>query len=317
MKHKKKVLTLTIGISLLIGGCGVSESGNNQNGDNNSTEGEQNKNIYASVQDYTGQGYALDSGEKTDKIAEKHREEIDKAIKEFFMEKYKTEVKVHNIVGAVDGASVFVESIGEPHLYTFAIVPIDLDTKEVLTEQIWTREGQVEGAIKSGLYAMVFEKKVKNLDKYLEKFTSKHPITGVREEKNENVGGVGYMTPYYYITMFGEAFDPLYKMYLENPDRSKEEWKSALDLKNFDPNGYNIAIQLYMEKPNVDPSKDIFNQLVTDLENMNNLPPAAYGVYLNDNRIHKESGSGTQDNTLERSVPNMIIKELDKGDLNE
>ncbi|WP_079529591.1 DUF1672 family protein [Halobacillus hunanensis] len=317
MKHKKKILALTIGISLLIGGCGVSESGNNQNGDNNSTEGEQNKNIYASVQDYTGQGYTLKSGEKTDEIAEDHREEIDKAVKEFFMEEYKTEVKVHNTVGAVDGASVFVESVGEPHFYTFAVVPIDTEKGKVLTDQVWAQEGQVEAAIRGGLYGLIFEEGLQKLDNYLKEFTSKHPVVGVQEEKNENVGGAGYMTPYYYITIFGESFDPLYKMYLENPDRSKEEWVNALNEKSVNPDEYNITIQLFMEEPNVDPDKEIFNQIVSDLENMNGLPPASYSVYLNDNRIHKSSGTGTQDNSLVRSNPNYIIKDLEKGDLNE
>ncbi|WP_079529592.1 DUF1672 family protein [Halobacillus hunanensis] len=310
MEQKKKVIALTIGISLLIGGCGVSESGNNQNGDSNSAEGKQSEDRFASVQDYVGQGYTLDNGEKTDKIAENHREQIDKAVKQFFLEKYKTEVKVHNTVGAVDGATVFVESVGKPHFYTFAIVPIDLNTREVLTDQIWTREGQVEGAIQSGLYAMIFEDKMQNLDNYLQEFTSTHPVIGVREENNENVGGGGYMTPYYYITIFGEAFDSLYKMYLENPHRSKQEWKDALNLENINPNDYTVAIQLYMSEPNVDPNIDIFNQLVTDLRNMNDLPPAAYGVYLNDNRVHKESGSGTQGNTLDLAA-DLIIKGLE------
>ncbi len=73
------------------------------------------------------------------------------------MEKYKTEVIVHNMVGAVDGATVFVESVGEPHFYTYAIVPIDVDQKEVNSENVWSQEGQVENAIITGIFAMIFD----------------------------------------------------------------------------------------------------------------------------------------------------------------
>ncbi|WP_404443030.1 DUF1672 domain-containing protein [Sutcliffiella horikoshii] len=65
-----------------------------------------------------GEGYTLKNGEKTDKIAKENKEEITKAVEKFFLEKYKTEVIVHNRVGANDGASVYVESLREPHFYT-------------------------------------------------------------------------------------------------------------------------------------------------------------------------------------------------------
>ena len=81
------------------------------------------------MQDYTGEGYTLKNGSKTDTIAQENKEEITKAVEMFFLERYKTEVMVHNMVGAADGATVFVESVGEPHFYTYAIVPIDVDQK--------------------------------------------------------------------------------------------------------------------------------------------------------------------------------------------
>ncbi|MDQ0233676.1 hypothetical protein J2S19_005033, partial [Metabacillus malikii] len=43
---------------------------------------------------------------------------------------YKTEVKVHNVVGSQDAATVFVESVGEPHFYTYAVVPIENKRKK-------------------------------------------------------------------------------------------------------------------------------------------------------------------------------------------
>jgi len=78
-------------------------------------------------------------------------------VKKFFFEKYKTEVLVHNLVGNMDGVSVFVESFGEPHFYTVAIVPIDVNNKTIETDKVFTQAGQAEDALASGLYAMVYE----------------------------------------------------------------------------------------------------------------------------------------------------------------
>ena len=104
-----------------------------------------------SVQEYTGEGYALRNGKETDKIAEANRDEIEVAVKKFFSEKYKTEVIVHNLVGAVDGVSVFVESVGEPNFQAFAIVPIDVQSKTVKSDSVWSQEGQIENAL-SGFF---------------------------------------------------------------------------------------------------------------------------------------------------------------------
>ena len=58
---------------------------------------------FVRIQDYKGEGYTLrNSGTETSKIAKKNQKEIEIAVIKFFKETYKTEVKVHNIVGAKD-----------------------------------------------------------------------------------------------------------------------------------------------------------------------------------------------------------------------
>ncbi|WP_079529593.1 DUF1672 family protein [Halobacillus hunanensis] len=306
MKHKKKVLALTIGISLLIGGCGVSESGNNQNGDSNSAEGKQEENRYVSVQDYTGQGYDLNGGEQTGKIAEAHREEIDQAVKTFFMEEYKTEVTVHNLVGAQGGATVFVESKGEPHFHTYAIIPIQ-DDKPVL-EGVWSQEGQVEQAIQTGLYRMVNEKAFNQLDKYLEDLVQNKPVVGKTEEAIENTGAVGLMTPYYYADVAGDSLKHLYNAYMNNPQITKEELQSVYQPDFVEAEKIFITIQLFMEEKQAHPDEKIFEEICNYLEEASTIPRGSYFVLLNDNRILKSSGKGDKDNTLERTLPDQIIK---------
>jgi hypothetical protein len=69
------------------------------------------------VQEYEGQGYEVKSGSETDETAEAHREEVEKAVTVFFLNEYKTEVKV--IFGNEYGATVYVESTGLLHFYHY------------------------------------------------------------------------------------------------------------------------------------------------------------------------------------------------------
>ncbi|MFC4618506.1 DUF1672 family protein [Camelliibacillus cellulosilyticus] len=264
---------------------------------------------YVSVQDYIGQGYELPGGKKNDKIAEKHKREIDIAVKKFFLEKYKTKVKVHNIVGNKDGATVFVESIGEPHFHSFAIVPIDAHKDKILGDRVWSQEGQVEDGIKGGVFAMIFDREFGKLNSYLETVTKKYPIIGSRKEALNNVGTSSYLTPYYFISVFDDSFNKLLDDYLIHPNLSKEEWKKLFHRDDYPPKGVVISINLYMARPGVQPDKKIFNKIVSDIEAMKDIPRGSYSIRLNDNRVNKKSGIGEKDNTLERSYPNDIIKQ--------
>ncbi|UOQ94675.1 DUF1672 domain-containing protein [Halobacillus shinanisalinarum] len=306
MKHKKKIMALTIGISLLIGGCGVSESNNDQNGDSNSAEETQKGSTYVSVQDYKGQGYDLNGGEETDKIAEAHREEVDKAVEEFFLNEYKTEVTVHNLIGAKDGATVFVESKGAPHFYTYAIIPIK--NEQPLLDGVWSQEGQVEQAIQTGLYRIVNEEAFNQLDKYLENLVRNKPVVGKTEEAIENTGAVGLMTPYYYADVAGDSLKHLYEAYMDNPQITNEELQSVYQPDTVEPEKIFITIQLFMEKKQVQPDKKLFEEICKHIEEAADFPSGSYGIFLNDNKISKSSGKGSKDNTLEKGLVDPIIK---------
>ncbi|MFN2745972.1 DUF1672 family protein [Bacillus sp. z60-18] len=302
MKYKK-IITLSIGIPILLGGCINLDVGNHdKNGEKTeaNSQAEYNQNLI-SVQDYTGQGYELDGGEETTKIAEAHREEIEKAVKTFFLDKYKTKVKVHHIVGALNAASVFVESEGEPHFHTYAVVPIDVEKQEVKIDKVWSEEGQVEDAIRTGIYAMVYDKEFKVLDQYLKEFSAKHNLVGLTKEAVENVGGSGYSTPYYYISMSPGVFSGinLSEMYLEKPDRSKKEWEKILINQKMNEKSIDITIQLFLENKNVEPDPSIIEQISKDIKKMDGLPLGIYSVLLHDNMIGKQTARGSKDNSLD------------------
>src|SRR5690625_478094 len=161
--RRNYMLVVLVMCGLLLGGClNMGNTGDEKQGKNENTKDNENdkqnayeEENYVPIQEYTGEGFTLrDANPKTGEIAEENREEVVTAVEGFFKNKDKTEVDVHNIVSAVDGLSVFVESVGEPHFYSFAIVPIDIKNKEVKTDQVWSQEGQVESALNSGLYVI-------------------------------------------------------------------------------------------------------------------------------------------------------------------
>lgn len=299
MLHTKKmgIIAASLISIMLLGGCmkGATETVKKED------------HSLVSVQSYTGQGYDLPNGKENDKIAESSREKVVSSTEKFFLETYKTKVKVHNIVGNKDGASVFVESIEEPRFHTFAVIPIDNKGK-IRPEGIWTEEGQVELSIKSGLYAMIYEEQLQTLDTYLENFLKENPVVGKQKEAIQKTSSTGFTTPYYYISIAGKSLDGLYEAYINDPQKTKKEWRAEAENLQFSPEDFLITIQLYMKEKGTKPHQKLFEQLVDDLEKMDNLSPGSYSVILNDNSINKGSANNTKENKLELNYPNEIMK---------
>jgi len=262
---------------------------------------------YIPIQEYTGEGFTLrDANPKTGEIAEANREEVVTAVEDFFKSKYKTEVDVHNIVSAVDGVSVFVEAVGEPHFYSFAIVPIDIKNKEVKTDQVWSQEGQVESALNSGLYVMAYEEEFAKLDGYLASVEERFPVVGMNIEVAANVKGNGYRTPYYFPKAL---FDPMYEAYLESPAITREELNAFLDEEKFDPAGMAwISIRFHMEDSNVEPDEEIYDEIYAEIEALEGVPGGEYSLILNDNNIDRRHAIAEKDNTIDKTLRSGIMK---------
>ena len=308
MKNNKMAVAI-VSTTLLLGGCNMEVESKKEPEITGKGDVALDASSFVSVQDYTGEEYTLQDGEETDKIAEANREEIEQAVKDFFLNNYKTEVKIHNIVGAVDGASVFVESIGEPHFYTFAIVPIDVENEKVEVDKVWSQEGQIEDAITTGLYAMIHDQEFSTLDNYLEKLIEENPLVGTRIEAVEKVGANGFATPYYYTSAAGEYFTELYNKYIENPTISKEELKSSMKKYDLNSNLMLITITLYMKESDTDPDEVLYDKIVSDIEQMEGLPRGSYSVILHDNLINAEYADGSKKSSLNKTALNEIRKE--------
>ena len=304
-----KIYYVIVGFLLLLGGCDgmeVTNDGEPKNSDEKNVYEEEN---LVRIQDYRGEGFELRGSQKeTGEIAEENRAEIEKAVQTFFKENYKTDVTIHNIVSAADGVSVFVESVGEPHFYTFAIVPVDVKNKEVKVDSVWSQDGQVENAIQSGLYAMAFDQKFQKLDEYFNKLVQDYTVVGRPMEVIENVRADGFATPYYYMSTVGDTFETILDMYLEDPEISKEDIMSYFHHNEFDTKFAIITVYLFMEEAGTEPDNEIFTTIVSDLKELDGIPRGEYTVILNDNLVDKRTGIGTKDNTL-RTDKEKVIKE--------
>jgi len=309
------MLLVLIMCGLVLGGClNMGNPADKTQGENKNTKDNENdkqnayeQENYVPIQEYTGEGFTLrDANPKTGEIAEANREEVVTAVEGFFKSKYKTEVNVHNIVSAVDGVSVFVESVGEPHFYSFAIVPIDIKNKEVKTDQVWSQEGQVEGALRGSLYVMAFEEEFAKLDDYLASVEERFPVVGMNIEVAENTQGNGYNTPYYFPKAL---FDPMYEFYLENPTITKGELRKFLDENDFNPAGMSrIAIRFHMEDPNVEPDEEIYDEVYAEVEALDGVPGGEYYFMLNDNNMDQSGAIGEKDNTIDKTLRSGIMK---------
>jgi hypothetical protein len=238
-------------------------------------------------------------------IANEKFAEIEEAMKAFFLEEYKTEVIVHNVVGNMDGATVFVESVGEPHFHTYAMIGIDVKEEKIMTESIWTQDSQVEQGIFSGLLAMIMDEEFAALDAFTDQIAEKYPVVGLRQEAINNVKATAYTTPYYFVQPMAldEEMDRLNDMYFNNPDINKEELKKAFDKENYDSEKLFFSIQFYMSEKDLVPDQDLFEKIVNEFSELEEAPRGNYRILLHDNNINKLSANGGQDNSLrEKSI---------------
>ncbi|CAM3658215.1 DUF1672 family protein [Mesobacillus zeae] len=224
-KHKKRLLITSIGTALLLGGClNMDTSNEKQNGNTpKATSGTQTDERYVSVQDYTGEGYRMDNGEEEQKIADKNKEKIEKAVEKFFLDKYKTEVVVRNMIGADGAATVFVESKGLLDFYTYAIVPIDDSENKVLYDEVWTEQEEAETAIQLAMYKIANDDKFNYLNDYLASFSKENDVIGENPEFKKKFASTGYVTPFYYMESFSDSLLPLLDTYLKQPGLTKED----------------------------------------------------------------------------------------------
>ncbi|MBC2113470.1 DUF1672 family protein [Listeria innocua] len=274
---KRKIIGLLASL-LLLGGCF------NMNG---KTEQEKAQEGTTPVQDYVGQGYSFVDGDKSAERVKKHEEEIKQEAINYMKTKYKTDVKVNNVVPARNAAVVIVESEKPIQFHTAVIVGLTLNKDEVGSAR--SEEGEVEKAIVGGLYAKAYQTEFDNLDSFTEKIAKKYDLLGKRNEAINKTSSVGYEKEYYFIATAALDFPSVYSAYLKNQEISVDDLKVLFSKDDALNEKMVIAMNFFSKKDSL-PKQDIVNNLAMEIQNESGLPKGSYETTVFKNLIVNRAG---------------------------
>ncbi|EAC6872957.1 DUF1672 family protein [Listeria monocytogenes] len=279
---KKKIIGLLASL-ILLGGCfNMNEKTEQGKAQEKAQEGT------TPVQDYVGQGYSFVDGDKSAERVKKHEEEIKQEAINYMKTKYKTDVKVNNVVPARNGAVVIVESEAPIQFTTSVVVKFLLNNKDEIGSGT-SDEGAVEQAIVGGLYAKAYEEEFKHLDEVTEKLASKNDLEGFTQEALDKTSPSGHQGKYYFITAINDDYLSVYNAYLNNPQISSKELQ-ALFIKD-DPTSKNMTIVVnYFSKNDKLPKQAVVDNLADEFQKESNLPRAFYPINLFKNLIVNRVG---------------------------
>ncbi|MBC2061568.1 DUF1672 family protein [Listeria marthii] len=274
---KKKIMIILASL-LLLGGCfNINEK----------TEQEKAQEGTTPVQDYVGQGYSFVDGNKSAERVKKHEEEIKQVAIDYMKTKYKTDVKVNNVVPARNAAVVMVESEESIQFHTSVIVGLILNKDEVGNAR--SEEGEVEKSIVGGLYAKAYQTEFEHLDIFAERIAKKYNLLGRRNEAINKTASVGYEKEYYFIATAALYFPSVYSAYLENQEISVDDLK-VLFLKD-DPQNKKMAIAMnFFSKKDSLPKEEVANNLATEIQNESGIPKGNYETTVYKNLIVNRAG---------------------------
>ncbi|MBC2039902.1 DUF1672 family protein [Listeria marthii] len=275
---KKQIIGLLASL-LLLGGCF------NING---KTEQEKAQEGTTPVQDYVGQGYSFVDGNKSAERVKKHEEEIKQAAINYMKTKYKTDVKVNNVVPARNGAVVIVESEAPIQFTTSVVVKFMLNKKDEIGSGS-SSEGAVEQAIVGGLYAKAYEAEFHHLDEFAEELAGKYNLEGYTEEALSKTSPSGYQWKYYFVTVWYDDYLSPYEAYLANPNVSAEELRILFN--KVDPDSKNISIPMaFFSKEDKVPEQKLADKLAEEIKQEEGIPKGSYMVTLYKNFIVNRVG---------------------------
>ncbi|EAD7214105.1 DUF1672 family protein [Listeria monocytogenes] len=279
---KKKIIGLLASL-ILLGGCfNMNEKTEQGKAQEKAQEGT------TPVQDYVGQGYSFVDGDKSAERVKKHEEEIKQEAINYMKTKYKTDVKVNNVVPARNGAVVIVESEAPIQFTTSVVVKFLLNKKDEIGSGT-SDEGAVEQAIVGGLYAKAYEEEFKHLDEVTEKLASKNDLEGFTQEALDKTSPSGHQGKYYFITAINDDYLSVYNAYLNNTQISSKELQ-ALFIKD-DPTSKNMTIVVnYFSKNDKLPKQAVVDNLADEFQKESNLPRGFYPINLFKNLIVNRVG---------------------------
>ncbi|EAE5921793.1 hypothetical protein LMIV_1821 [Listeria monocytogenes FSL J1-208] len=279
---KKKIIGLLASL-ILLGGCfNMNEKTERGKAQEKAQEGT------TPVQDYVGQGYSFVDGDKSAERVKKHEEEIKQEAINYMKTKYKTDVKVNNVVPARNGAVVIVESEAPIQFTTSVVVKFLLNNKDEIGSGT-SDEGAVEQAIVGGLYAKAYATEFKHLNEFTEKLAQKYNLLGYTEEALSKTSPSGYQWKYYFVTVWYDDYLSPYEAYLANPNISMEELRILFN--KVDPESKHISIPMaFFSKEDKLPEQTLADKLAEEVKREEGIPKGSYAVTLYKNFIVNRVG---------------------------
>ncbi|MBC1614350.1 DUF1672 family protein [Listeria welshimeri] len=274
---KKKIIGLLASL-LLLGGCFNL---------NEKTEQEKAQEGTTPVQDYVGQGFSFVDGDKSEERVKGYEEEIKQKAIEYMQTKYKTKVKVNNVVPARNAAVVMIECEGPIQFHTSVIVGESINKKGEWSAR--SNEGEVEQAIVSGLYEKAYETEFRNLDKFTEKLAKENDLLGLRDEAIEKTSSSGYTSNHYFISASSLSFPSVYQAYIENQRIAADELKLLFAKDDPEGNILSIPMEFYSKEDKL-PDQEIADNLAERLKQEEGLPKGNYMVTVYKNFIVNRVG---------------------------
>ncbi|EIT84285.1 lipoprotein [Fictibacillus macauensis ZFHKF-1] len=265
-----KYAFLIMSIVLVLAGCGG--------------KSEQTESPYIPVQDYTGQGYELHNGEKYVEFAKEHRAEVEKLVKAHFRNKYKSDVTVHNVVGAQDAVVAQVEAIGSVNYHTYVILPIVSDQ---LTGKVVGEEGELEGAIVTSLYGQAYQKEFQVLDTFCKEVSNKYPVIGISQAAIDNTKSFGIYKPFYRVSLLDMYYPEIFKLYRTHSKVTSKELDRYIRHKKVDKKYVSITLGFYMKQRHAAPDANMLKKIYKEFKQKKGFPPGNYTIFLNSNEIQK------------------------------
>ncbi|MBC1248820.1 DUF1672 family protein [Listeria welshimeri] len=274
---KKKIIGILASL-LLLGGCFNM---------NEKTEQEKAQEGTTPVQDYVGQGFSFVDGDKSEERVKEYEEEIKQKAIEYVQTKYKTKVKVNNVVPARNAAVVMIECEGPIQFHTSVIVGESINKKSEWSAR--SNEGEVEQAIVSGLYEKAYETEFRNLDKFTEKLAKENDLLGLRDEAIEKTSSSGYTSNHYFISASSLSFPSVYQAYIENQRIAADELKLLFAKDDPEGNILSIPMEFYSKEDKL-PDQEIADNLAERLKQEEGLPKGNYMVTVYKNFIVNRVG---------------------------
>ncbi|MBC1807179.1 DUF1672 family protein [Listeria sp. FSL L7-0993] len=275
---KKKIMVLLTGL-LFLGGCF------NING---KTEQEKAQEGSTAVQDYVGQGYSFVDGNKSAERVKEHEEEIKQVAIDYMKTKYKTDVKVNNVVPARNGAVVIVESEAPIQFTTSVVVKFLLNKKDEIGSGS-SSEGAVEQAIVGGLYAKAYEAEFEHLDEFAEELAGKYNLEGYTEEALIKASPKGYQGKYYFLTVGYDDYLSAYNAYLSNNQVSAEELRALFKKDDATSKNMTIVMNFFSNEDKL-PNQNVVDSLAEEFKAESDLPKGEYPINLFKNFIVNRVG---------------------------